>query len=40
MKEMTVETRDTVAMEEKTMGAAKGFSQENLENTTHHQMIC
>jgi hypothetical protein len=37
---MTAETQGTAAMEEKTMGAAKGFSQENLENITHHQMIC
>jgi hypothetical protein len=37
---MIAETQDTEIMEEKTMGAAKGFSQENLENTTHHQMIC
>jgi hypothetical protein len=40
IKEMTVETQDTTATKEKTMGAAKGFSQGNLENTTHHQMIC
>jgi hypothetical protein len=33
-------TQDTAATEEKTVGAAKGFSQGNLENTTHHQMIC
>jgi hypothetical protein len=37
---MTAETQDTAAMEVKTMGAAKGFSKENLENTIHHQMIC
>jgi hypothetical protein len=37
---MTAEIRDTVATEEKIMGAAKGFRQENLENTTHHQRIC
>jgi hypothetical protein len=40
IKEMTTETQGTAAMEEKTMGAAKGFSQENLKNTIHHQMIC
>jgi hypothetical protein len=37
---MNAEIRDTAAMEEKIMGAATGFSQENLENTTHHQRIC
>jgi coenzyme F420-reducing hydrogenase alpha subunit len=37
---MTAETQNTAAMEEKIMGAAKDFSQENLENTIHHQMIC
>jgi hypothetical protein len=37
---MTAEIRDTAAAEEKIMGAAKGFRQENLENTTHHQRIC
>jgi hypothetical protein len=37
---MTAETQDTAAMEEKNMGAAKGFSQENLENTIQHKMIC
>jgi hypothetical protein len=37
---MTAEIQDTAAMEEKVTGAAKGFSQENLENTTHHQRIC
>jgi hypothetical protein len=37
---MTAEIRDTAATEEKIMGTAKGFRQENLENTTHHQRIC
>jgi hypothetical protein len=37
---MTTEAQDTAAMEEKTTGAAKGFGQENLENTTPYQMIC
>jgi hypothetical protein len=40
IKEMTAETQDLAAMEEKTMEIAKGFSQGNLENTTHHRMIC
>jgi hypothetical protein len=35
MKEMSVETQDTEATEEKTMEIAKGFSQGNLENKTH-----
>jgi hypothetical protein len=33
-------TQVTAATEETTMGTTKGFSQGNLENTTHHQMIC
>jgi hypothetical protein len=37
---MTTEVWDTAAAEEKIMGAAKGFRQENPENTTHHQRIC
>jgi hypothetical protein len=40
IKEMTAETQDTAATEEKTMEIAKGFSQGNLENITHHQMTC
>jgi hypothetical protein len=36
---MTTEIRDTIATEEKIIGAAKGFRQENPENTTHHQRI-
>jgi hypothetical protein len=39
-KEMTIKTQDTAAMKKKTMGIAEGFSQGNLENITHHQMIC
>jgi hypothetical protein len=37
---MTVEARDTIAMEKKTTGAAKNVRQKNPEITTHHQRIC
>jgi hypothetical protein len=37
---MTAGTQVTIAMEEKTLAIAKGFSQGNLENTIHHQKIC
>jgi hypothetical protein len=37
---MTAEIRDIAATKEKITGAVKGFRQENLENTTHHQRIC
>jgi hypothetical protein len=40
IKETTAKTRDTVAMEKKTTGAAKKFRQKNPESTTHHHRIC